>query len=109
MHIPARLPMLIIISVAANWQRGSWQGIIEELLAGARWRSSYAAVCKTAYTGANPVGASINKQIKIGRVAELVYAADLKSAGLNNLVGSSPTSPTNIDDLRSACYNMGHV
>jgi hypothetical protein len=27
-------------------------------------------------------------------VAELVYAADLKSAGLNNLVGSSPTSPT---------------
>ena len=28
-------------------------------------------------------------------MAELVYAADLKSAGLNNLVGSSPTSPTN--------------
>ena len=27
-------------------------------------------------------------------MAELVYAADLKSAGLNNLVGSSPTSPT---------------
>ena len=25
----------------------------------APWRSSYAAVCKTAYTGANPVGASI--------------------------------------------------
>lgn len=36
----------------------------------------------------NPVGA------RCGRVAELVYAADLKSAGLNNLVGSSPTSPT---------------
>ena len=29
-----------------------------------------------------------------GRVAELVYAADLKSAGLNNLEGSSPSSPT---------------
>lgn len=27
-------------------------------------------------------------------MAELVYAADLKSAGLNNLVGSSPTRPT---------------
>ena len=29
-----------------------------------------------------------------GRVAELVYATDLKSVGLNNLAGSSPASPT---------------
>lgn len=27
-------------------------------------------------------------------MAELVYAADLKSAGLNSLEGSSPSSPT---------------
>lgn len=56
----------------------------------APWRSGYAAVCKTAYTGSNPVGASTN----YGRVAELVYATDLKSVGLNSLEGSSPSSPT---------------
>src|SRR5690348_5933947 len=37
------------------------------------------------------------KEKSKGRVAELVYAADLKSAGLKSLVGSSPTSPTNIE------------
>ncbi len=64
----------------------------------APWRSGYAEVCKTSYTGSIPVGASI---LQPGRVAELVYAADLKSAGLNNLVGSSPTSPTIVKRARN--------
>jgi hypothetical protein len=33
-------------------------------------------------------------RLQIGRVAELVYATDLKSVGLISLVGSSPTPPT---------------
>ena len=37
-------------------------------------------------------------------MAELVYAVDLKSAGLNNLVGSSPTSPTIKDLCRRSFY-----
>jgi hypothetical protein len=50
--------------------------------------------------GATPIRASI--LFLLGRVAELVYAADLKSAGLNNLVGSSPTSPTTKNESAKA-------
>jgi hypothetical protein len=44
----------------------------------APWRSGYAGVCKTSYTGSIPVGASIRAQ---ARVVELVYTVDLKSTG----------------------------
>lgn len=55
----------------------------------APWRSGDAAVCKTAYTGSIPVGASI-----FGRVLELVDSADLKSVEAIPREGSSPSSPT---------------
>ncbi len=42
----------------------------------ASWRSGYAAVCKTVYPGSIPGEAS-----RYARVAELVYAKDLKSFG----------------------------
>lgn len=47
----------------------------------ARWRSSYAAVCKTVYTGANPVRASITF-IYMRGWWNLVDTRDLKSLGL---------------------------
>ena len=89
----------------------------------ALWRSGYAEVCKTLYTGSIPVGAS-KKTTKLffgvafarrrlgkeqtlftrllaqpapnftyARVAELVYAFDLKSNGEIHM-GSSPISGT---------------
>ena len=64
----------------------------------APWRSSYAAVCKTVYTGASPVGASINNFL--GRVAELVYAVDLKSAGFTALRVRVPPRPP----LNTTCF-----
>ena len=42
----------------------------------------------------NPGRRLQNVLVSLGRVAELVYAADLKSAGLNYLEGSSPSLPT---------------
>ena len=59
----------------------------------ALWRSGYAEVCKTLYTGSIPVGASIK-----ARMAELVYAFDLKSNGEIHM-GSSPISGTTKNDL----------
>ncbi len=56
----------------------------------APWRNGYAEVCKTFYTGSIPVGASINTN---GRVAELVYAVDLKSAALKGLRVRVPPRP----------------
>ena len=60
----------------------------------ARWRSSYAAVCKTVYTGANPVRAS--KVLKFARMVELVDTRDLKSLGHYGRAGSSPALRTKI-------------
>ena len=59
----------------------------------ALWRSGYAEVCKTLYTGSIPVGASTK-----ARMAELVYAFDLKSNGEIHM-GSSPISGTTKNDL----------
>ena len=58
----------------------------------ALWRSGYAEVCKTLYTGSIPVGASKFLWFD-GRVAELVYAFDLKSNDESH-TGSSPVSAT---------------
>ena len=58
----------------------------------ARWRSSYATVCKTVYMGANPIRASITN----GRVAELVYATDLKSVGRKALWVQVPPRPPHL-------------
>ncbi len=81
----------------------------------APWRSGYVGLCKSSYTGSNPVGASIivtyvrqhistelHYRTKVtrtfttnGRVAELVYAVDLKSAGFTTLrVRVPPRPPT---------------
>ena len=71
----------------------------------APWRSSYAAVCKTVYTGASPVGASINNFS--GRVAELVYAVDLKSAGPTTLrVRVPPRPPLNKTFVLQVLFNV---
>lgn len=43
----------------------------------APWRSSYAAVCKTAYTGANPVGASRFSRYFMTNDKRRVYVAGL--------------------------------
>jgi hypothetical protein len=43
----------------------------------------------------------------LGRVAELVYATDLKSVGLKNLEGSSLSSPTNKKDLQPRSFFVG--
>ena len=72
----------------------------------APWRSGYAEVCKTLYTGSNPVGAStINTSACLGylsgRVAELVYAVDLKSAGLTALRVRVPPRPPYIMSFRA--------
>ena len=66
----------------------------------ALWRSGYAEVCKTLYTGSIPVGASmrIKKQVLYGRVAELVYAFDLKSNDESH-TGSSPVSATKTSSM----------
>ncbi len=60
----------------------------------APWRSGYAEVCKTFYTGSIPVGASTLDLIQQWASGGMVYAADLKSAGLKSLEGSSPSLPT---------------
>lgn len=38
-----------------------------------------------------------------GRVTELVYVQDLKSCGLVDLEGSSPSAPTNCNSLKIQC------
>jgi hypothetical protein len=49
----------------------------------ALWRSGYAEVCKTFYTGSIPVSASIKAIMSIfAWVVELVYTFDLKSNAL---------------------------
>ncbi len=75
----------------------------------ARWQSGYAAACKAADTGSIPVLAStsyaVSQQVDLpslrehdlsrARVAELVDAADLKSASRKGSAGSSPALGTN--------------
>ena len=39
-----------------------------------------------------------------GRVTELVYVQDLKSCGLVDLEGSSPSAPTNCNSLKIHCH-----
>ncbi len=62
------------------------------MMTGARWQSGYAAACKAVYAGSIPTLASNNgRRDRVfgtrclcmcdARVAELVDAADLKSAG----------------------------
>ena len=60
----------------------------------APWRSGYAEVCKTSYTGSIPVGASNLSSICHARVVELVYTRDLKSLALCRLAGSIPAPRT---------------
>ena len=66
----------------------------------APWRSGYAEVCKTFYTGSIPVGASSTFIVYDGQVAELVYAVDLKSAGFTTLwVRVPPCPPLILEDI----------
>ena len=71
----------------------------------APWRSGYAEVCKTFYTGSIPVGASklLPKRTACGKILVLttrasggmVYTADLKSVPLTRLwVRVPPRPPT---------------
>lgn len=54
----------------------------------APWRSGYATVCKTVYTGSNPVGASISADGGIGRHERL------KISWPQGRAGSSPALRT---------------
>ena len=47
----------------------------------APWRSGYAAVCKTAYTGSNPVGASKNTPAKVGVFLEAAVRRENRRFG----------------------------
>lgn len=60
-------------------------------------RGAQAAVCKTAYTGANPVRASIINGLNGNRASGgMADAKDLKSFGLINRESSSLSSPTRV-------------
>ncbi len=67
--------------------------ILRRLQPKARWQSGYAAACKAVYAGSIPTLASIHF-LRRARVAELVDAADLKSAVRNERAGSSPALGT---------------
>ena len=46
----------------------------------ALWRSGYAAVCKTAYTGSIPVGASIKKAARLAKSkTPVIHKIDIES------------------------------
>ncbi len=74
----------------------------------AEWQSGYAADCKSVDLGSIPGSASIFPRNDFpARMAKLVYAADLKSAGHCDRAGSSPapgtTSPaTLVHDANTA-------
>ena len=73
--------------------RGVLLSVHTQETTGARWQSGYAAACKAVDAGSIPTLASISFFAQ-ARVAELVDAADLKSADLGR-AGSSPAPGTN--------------
>ena len=72
----------------------------------AEWQSGYAADCKSVYLGSIPGSASIfQRKALFARMAKLVDAADLKSAGHCDRAGSSPAPGTNsvMSECRRFC------
>ena len=60
----------------------------------APWRSGYAEVCKTFYTGSIPVGASSTFIVYYWASGGIGIRGGLKIRWFHDLVGSSPTLPT---------------